>query len=464
MTLLLSIYFLFLCLINIRQKSEANTIVDGNDTSLFHRSLQFEGMIDVNTQQGEFKKKSRRKKGLNKNVRYKSQLKILSKETEEIILNMDRYNQWWRGHESENKFYLAPWSSPHQSSSNAVFTMAVTQGGNNKPISSSLNAMHIFLGSLRRSYNDDIVLAIESNSLTSSMQSILKSYNVTVYVLPEDMCSRATHSIFCGIEEERVPASVFRYYLYEIWASIYSLKSFIMLADFHDVIFQGNPFHYQLSQWYPEFQLVLFKEFHPNMVISRCHFNRKIMMECYGDHALEKYGSRVVVSSGAALGTRDAIIVWSHSMTQQLQDSPGRMIISGSKCISGGIDHAFINWLVYSQSLVKRINIKLFEQGEGSVNTVGGLKPDTVTANLTGSLFSYWKLLDTNGRVLNWNGDISPVVHQLDHFYEELQALATHHEIFRSYLKDTAVTAEDRQWQIIASLRCLWGCDSSHVH
>ena len=32
-------------------------------------------------------------------------------------------------------------------------------------------------------------------------------------------------------------------------------------------------------------------------------------------------------------------------------------------------------------------------QGEGAMNTVGGLKPDTVQANLTGPLQGFWGLL-----------------------------------------------------------------------
>lgn len=52
------------------------------------------------------------------------------------------------------------------------------------------------------------------------------------------------------------------------------------------------------------------------------------------------------------------------------------------------------------------------------MNSVGGLKPDTVKANLTGSLQNFWGLLreDEEGRgahVLNWNGQVAPVVHQV---------------------------------------------------
>jgi len=40
------------------------------------------------------------------------------------------------------------------------------------------------------------------------------------------------------------------------------------------------------------------------MVINRCRFNRRVVQECYGDETLRTLGPRVIVSSGAAMGTR----------------------------------------------------------------------------------------------------------------------------------------------------------------
>lgn len=51
------------------------------------------------------------------------------------------------------------------------------------------------------------------------------------------------------------------------------------------------------------------------MVINRCKFNRRTLSECFGDAALEALGSRIIVSSGAIMGTRSGIILWSHHMT-----------------------------------------------------------------------------------------------------------------------------------------------------
>jgi hypothetical protein len=161
----------------------------------------------------------------------------------------------------------------------------------------------------------------------------LKHYRAVVYEIPESLCAKETRSIFCGSQDERVPASVFRYFFYEKWAAAYNTQSLILLADFRDIVFQADPFAYRLDEWYPEFQLAVFQEFHPNMVINRCHFNRRVMEECYGKEALRSLGNRVIVSSGAAMGARDAVLAWAHHVTLQLQEAPGRTV--ETRCTSG---------------------------------------------------------------------------------------------------------------------------------
>lgn len=37
------------------------------------------------------------------------------------------------------------------------------------------------------------------------------------------------------------------------------------------------------------------------------------------------------------------------------------------------------------------MRVKVFSQGEGAVNTVGGLRPNTVTPNITGDIKSFWR-------------------------------------------------------------------------
>jgi len=375
----------------------------------------------------------------------------LKRSTEDIMMNTDRYNLWWTGPPDTDTFKPAPWSAMHTESYNAIFTMAVVQGMNDRLVQSPHDLL-LFLGSARRHTKGDIVIAIESG-LSAEAKAILIKYQAVVYEIPDTLCSKATDSIFCGVEEERVPASVFRYFFYEKWASRYNAESLVLLADFRDIVFQDDPFTYHLKEWQPEAQLALFQEFYPNMVIGKCKFNSRIMKECYGDEALRTMGSKVIISSGASLGTRDAIIVWSHAMTSQLQEAPGRLIET-QRCTSGGIDHSFVNHLIYGNKLgVHGLKVKVFAQGEGAMNTLGGLKPDTVVANLTGSIVKFWKVLNPDGDILNWNGERSPVVHQLEHFFDEMEDIVDH-----EHLENDGV---DKEWHAIRATRCLWGCKSS---
>ena len=387
-----------------------------------------------------------------------SRPQALSNTVEDIILNMDRYNLWWTGPPDTDTFKPTEWGNTHTDSNNAIFTMAVVQGQAHGDfrICSSPNDFKLYLGTARKYFDGDIVIAIDAG-LTEDVKNVLIKYKAIVYELPHNLCAKETKSVFCGSADERVPASVFRYFFYEKWSMMYSTTSLIMFTDFRDIIFQGNPFTYRLDEWYPEYQLVTFQEFHPNMVINRCQFNRMIMTECYGDDTLRLLGNRVIISSGAALGTRDAILAWSHYMSTQLQEAPGRMV--ETRCLSGGIEHAFVNWLVYGNKLRQIMRIRTFPQGEGAVNTLGGLKPDTVIANITGNIKSFWRVLNDDGYILNWNGDVAPVVHQLDHFHEELQEIAE--DLIKSkkiIMADGDESKVDLMWQATKSSRCLWGC------
>ena len=49
-------------------------------------------------------------------------------------------------------------------------------------------------------------------------------------------------------------------------ALIYTENSLLMATDFRDIIFQSDPFLYHVDEWRGNYQLVLFKEFQPNMV------------------------------------------------------------------------------------------------------------------------------------------------------------------------------------------------------
>lgn len=85
-------------------------------------------------------------------------------------------------------------------------------------------------------------------------------------------------------------------------------------------------------------------------------------------------------------------------------------------CISNGVDQGFHNWLLYSGILNKYMDVKIYQQGEGMVNTLGGFYGEK---KLLRAALSEWKVLRGESPykyVYNWNGDRSPVVHQIDRF------------------------------------------------
>jgi hypothetical protein len=111
-------------------------------------------------------------------------------------------------------------------------------------------------------------------------------------------------------------------------------------------------------------------------------------------------------------------------MTQQLnpsvrygKDSLNQPPNANQACSALGMDQGFHNWLVYSGVLRKYMTIKIFQQGEGPVNTVGAFKMGPNA--LIKKPLDEWGIIKGNppeSFISNWNGDKSPVVHQLDRF------------------------------------------------
>ena len=308
---------------------------------------------------------------------------------------------------------------------NAIFAVAVIEDDINtvgpQVCSSEDCILKLFLGSARRTgYIGDIVIAIEADPAEST-KAVLNQYNAVAYELPKNMCQRSPAGFFCGSEDERIPASVFRYYVYEKWLSHYSKESLVLLTDYRDIIFQSNPFTYRIQEW-KDYSLQLFLGLHPNMLMSRSKEYRQLLMGCYGPETVRVRGSQIAVSAGAALGSRDGVLIWTHSMSNQLQEAPGRL--QETRCSSHGIDKAFINYLVYNNKLRNLCRTKLYPHAEGAVNSLEGMHIGAIDKNFTGTLGSYWHIYKEEIGIVNWNGDLSPVVHQVHHFAEELIQVA----------------------------------------
>ncbi len=200
------------------------------------------------------------------------------------------------------KFERDPRSSFHNFSNNAIFASYYSHDLNSRKI-------HKFVGTARLFFKGDIVIGVYPELDEKSFQ-VLQSYNVVVYRIP--MTCKNNEFGLCRYdvpEMSLVPPAQLRYYLYQIWASLYSESTNILLADARDVIFQANPFMYRRTEW-KNADLIAFLESHPNKVISRCPFNSGWIEQCYGKKALRTIGRNVVSCSGTTMGTRNGILVY----------------------------------------------------------------------------------------------------------------------------------------------------------
>lgn len=197
-----------------------------------------------------------------------------------------------------------------------------------------------------------------------------------------------------------------------------------MIADTRDAIFQSDPFAYQTHEW-ADSELVLFLESQPNKVINRCTYNSGWVLSCYGDEALKKIGHNPVSCSGVSMGTRNGILVYTMTVARHI-DPQYRMIGSSvpketqnqGMCISKGMDQGIHNWLLHSGILHRMMNDKItvFEQGEGPVNTLGGLFGENKLIKLNMLDVGIFKKKGKSITIHNWNGKPSPVAHQFDRF------------------------------------------------
>lgn len=313
-----------------------------------------------------------------------------------------------------------PWCKQPNPNGNAIIAAAMSVDWGKRDA-------ELFLKSLRNTgYKEDVVVPIMTGS-TSGLIEVLKEYDAIAYAVKTTCDGRNHFEMKCTFDDfptEPFSVNMMRYHLYKWLASIYGPDSIIMVSDFRDVMFQSNPFNYHPQEWRgtaAEPRFVAFQEPYPHRVIYRCPFNGGWIRECYGEEGLALVGGNTVSCSGISIGTRDAIIAYSYLIVQQLRPEV-RWGKGSSKtnagCTSVGMDQGFHNWLIFSGSLERFMDIKVYQQGEGPVNTVGSFFPGERT--ILKFPLEQWKVLRGSGNqkvFYNWNNEISPVVHQMDRFF-----------------------------------------------
>ena len=315
------------------------------------------------------------------------------------------------------------WSAKHRPNSNVIFAAAMY-------VDLEPSSIKQFCGTARKyGYTGDIVIAVYDGT-ADKLQKYFVETNSIVYNVKAE-CTGANHDVYCTLYggTTAYPVNMLRYYFYKWWARIYDPSAVVMMSDYRDVMFQSNPFDYRKFEWQPPVaQFTVFQENHPIKVIDRCVFNAGWIESCYGSKALKKIGSNTVSCSGVSFGTRDAIMVYAELILKQLDVSERYQYSSEGlpdekqqkRCISVGMDQGFHNWLVYSGELDKYMNLKIYQQGEGPVNTVGSFGGARAVIKFSLEKWGIVKGESPNKYFYNWNGDKSPVVHQLDRYIDTL--------------------------------------------
>ncbi|KAG7366091.1 hypothetical protein IV203_028761 [Nitzschia inconspicua] len=218
-----------------------------------------------------------------------------------------------------------------------------------------------------------------------------------------------------------------RYELYWIWSEKYHAYSWIMLIDARDTFFQRNPF-----DWVPRRQkhfddaggiLLFFGENVDATRLGKSAHNRDWLTKAYGLHVAEALIDKPTICSGSTMGEQVAIEMYLRAMVMESDET---------RTVKMGADQGFHNRLYYSNKLANAKAIQKIivqDQGYGIVNNLGALRTKPLDQWGNGKLLDIERAtidgVETNPDnvvknmiVRNWDGRVSPVVHQFDRHTE----------------------------------------------
>ena len=282
-----------------------------------------------------------------------------------------------------------------------------------------------FVGSLRKfGFKDDIVLGVSPpREMKPGVEAYLESQGVLAYGFEVDCKGKDNCRLkdeFLGYPDPR-PHRTFaniRYALYEYWMQYYSYQSYILILDFRDTFFQGNPFEpygYPVRDRVPTYDLQVFAENYKVKNIGKCVFNSGWVGDCFGRSALEKIKHLPVICSGSTMGSYAAVRNYLSVMLAGMDKI---------QCWRKGIesDQGYQNNYFHNGHFdTPEGKAVMNAQGYGRVNTIGAMNGFRVPAHMKGPLDTFWKIIDSDGFVLNYDGTRSSCVHQWDRFDSELR-------------------------------------------
>jgi hypothetical protein len=158
----------------------------------------------------------------------------------------------------------------------------------------------------------------------------------------------------------------------------------VMLTDIRDVVFQRDPFDFDIDR-----QLCVFLE---EITIKDCPYDSDWVIQTFGRKGLKELGDKIICCAGVTIGSYDSIISYLKLMTDY-------MIRLRSKLSQLQIcDQAVHNKIIYEDSLKE---LKIFRNRYAPVMTMGTMDKSMIQ-------------LDHEGFVLNDDSTIANVLHQYD--------------------------------------------------
>ena len=205
-------------------------------------------------------------------------------------------------------------------------------------------------------------------------------------------------------------AQTIRYELYWIWSEHYNPNSWMLLIDARDTIFQETPFGRvpRSSEEDVKSQggtLIFFGENADATSLGKSKYNRRWLSLAYGDGVADAFYNKPTICSGSTMGEQASIESYLRAEVAESDES---------KTVIFGADQGFHNYLYYSNKMANSFAISKIlvqDQGLGIVNNMGALRDKELSEWGNGKMV---EKTDTAITIHNWDGTISPVVHQYD--------------------------------------------------
>ncbi len=139
--------------------------------------------------------------------------------------------------------------------------------------------------------------------------------------------------------------------------------------------------------------------------------NRKWLTSAYGESVINALQDKPTLCSGSTMGEQVAIETYLRAMVAESDETGIKLM---------GADQGFHNYLHYSNKLANAKTIRsvlVQDQGSAIINNLGALRTKELEEWGNGKLVEATRRKNGNVqsvRVLNWNGELSTVVHQFD--------------------------------------------------